>query len=48
MVPSVPSEQEVGVVVIFVISRFWAFIEIKEDASKRISSMVYLYAFIWA
>ncbi len=46
-VPSVPSEQVVGVVVTFVIASSWADSEIMEVARDNISNMVYLNAFIW-
>jgi hypothetical protein len=46
MVPSVPSEQEVGVVLTFVMARLWADTEVIENARNRISNMEYLYAFI--
>jgi hypothetical protein len=47
MVPSIPSEQEVGVVVTLVMARFWASSDTIEDASNSNRNMVYLYAFIW-
>jgi hypothetical protein len=46
MVPSVPSEQVVGVVLILIISRSWAFREPRDAARETNSSMEYLYAFI--
>jgi hypothetical protein len=46
MVPSVPSEQLVGVVVTFVMASSWADRETRDKVSVRIRNMGYLYAFI--
>ena len=46
MVPSVPSEQVVGVVLILIMSKSWALREPRNTARETNSSMEYLYAFI--
>jgi hypothetical protein len=46
MVPSVPSEQLVGVVLTLVMASSWAERDTNDSAIDRIKNMGYLYAFI--